>query len=216
MKTIITNIRYIVSIFSLTLLLSFTLPLYPVFASELQPVIGADFEFGTQFGITHITPDDEDLDSSVTLTHIPTSFAYIGASPTSLYFTWYPISHVAIGPELSYGRMTVTDEYWDDTETSSLTSLYFGGRVAISLLKYSVSTPYILARMSFTIVDDDDTLLFGDSDTITSFGLGIGYQFRLGASFVLRTEAQYQRLTIEEEHANEYALIIGIGTRFGR
>ena len=216
MKKLTTNIKTIVSIFSLTLLLSFALPLYPTFANDLQPALGSDFEFGTQFGITHLTPDDEDIESSVTLTHIPTSSAYIGASPTSLYFTWYPSSHIAIGPEFSYGRMTVTDEYWDESDTASLTSLHFGVRVAVSLLKYSVSTPYMLARMSFTIIDDDETLLYGDSDTITSFGLGIGYQFRLGASFVLRTEAQYQRLTIEEEHANEYALIVGIGTRFGR
>ncbi len=186
--------------------------MYPALANDLQPIPGSNFEVGTLIGITHITPDEEDIDSSITLTHIPTSFAYIGASPTSLYFTWYPSSHIAIGPEFSYGRMTVTDTYFGETDSSSLTSVYLGGRVSVSLLEHTVSTPYIYGRVSYTILDDD-----GDSsDSITGFGIGIGYRWRLGTSFVLRTEAQLQRITIDEETSNEYALIIGIGTRFGK
>ena len=50
---------------------------------------------------------------------------------------------------------------------------------------------------------------------ITSFGFGLGYQWRIGPAFVLRTEAQYRRMFVEDENVNEYTLTIGIGTRFG-
>jgi len=209
--TTIIKYKNIVSILTLTLLLSFTIHLYPALANDLQPIPGSNFEVGTLIGITHITSDDVDFDSSITLTHIPTSFGYVGASPTSLYFTWFPSSHIAIGPEFSYGRLTVTNTYFGETESSSITSLYLGGRVSVSLLEHTVSTPYIYGRASYTILDDE-----GDSENITSSGIGIGYRWRLGTSFVLRTETQFQLITIDDETNNEFALIIGIGTRFGK
>ncbi len=205
MKTLVVNrinLVSILTIFCFTLLASFVGPMHPALATE--------FEVGTQFGISRLGPDEDDS-SSITFTHIPTSFMYFGSSPTSLYVTWFPGTQFAIGPEFSFGRMSFSDE----TETSDITSIYLGGRTAFFLRSHAVSTPYLLGRMSHTIISDEDTFLFGD-ETMTSFGLGLGYQWRIGTAFVLRTEAQFQRVLVEDDNANEYSLIIGIGTRFGK
>ena len=61
----------------------------------------------------------------------------------------------------------------------------------------------------------EESFFFDEGQTLTSFGIGIGYQWRIGYAFVLRTEVQYQRVLVEEENANEFSLVIGIGTRFG-
>ena len=177
------------------------------------PASATEFEVGTQFGISHIVPDDDDS-SSITFTQIPSSIVFLGSSPTSLYATWYLGEQFAIGPEFSLGRMSISNEYSGETETESITSLYLGGRAAFFLGSHTESTPYILGRVSQTIVDDGLSL-FGADENLYSFGLGVGYQWRIRSAFVLRVEAQYQRVLVEDDNANEFSFIIGIGTRFG-
>ena len=177
------------------------------------PASATEFEVGTQFGISHIVPDDDDS-SSITFTQIPSSIVFLGSSPTSLYATWYLGEQFAIGPEFSLGRMSISNEYSGETETESITSLYLGGRAAFFLGSHTESTPYILGRVSQTIVDDGLSL-FGADENLYSFGLGVGYQWRIRSAFVLRGEAQYQRVLVEDDNANEFSFIIGIGTRFG-
>ena len=173
------------------------------------PASATEFEVGTQFGISHIVPDYDDS-SSITFTQIPSSIVFLGSSPTSLYATWYLGEQFAIGPEFSLGRMSISDEY----STESITSLYLGGRAAFFLGSHTESTPYILGRVSQTTVDDGLSL-FGADENLFSFGLGVGYQWRIRSAFVLRTEAQYQRVLVEDDNANEFSFIIGMGTRFG-
>ena len=177
------------------------------------PASATEFEVGTQFGISHIVPDYDDS-SSITFTQIPSSIVFLGSSPTSLYTTWYLGEQFAIGPEFSLGRMSISNEYSGETETESITSLYLGGRAAFFLGSHTESTPYILGRVSQTIVDDGLSL-FGADENLYSFGLGVGYQWRIRSAFVLRGEAQYQRVLVEDDNANEFSFIIGIGTRFG-
>ena len=177
------------------------------------PASATEFEVGTQFGISHIVPDDDDS-SSITFTQIPSSIVFLGSSPTSLYATWYLGEQFAIGPEFSLGRMSISNEYSGETETESITSLYLGGRAAFFLGSHTESTPYILGRVSQTTVDDGLSL-FGADENLFSFGLGVGYQWRIRSAFVLRVEAQYQRVLVEDDNANEFSFIIGIGTRFG-
>ena len=177
------------------------------------PASATEFEVGTQFGISHIVPDYDDS-SSITFTQIPSSIVFLGSSPTSLYATWYLGEQFAIGPEFSLGRMSISNEYSGETETESITSLYLGGRAAFFLGSHTESTPYILGRVSQTIVDDGLSL-FGADENLYSFGLGVGYQWRIRSAFVLRGEAQYQRVLVEDDNANEFSFIIGIGTRFG-
>ena len=63
-------------------------------------------------------------------------------------------------------------------------------------------------------------LIFSDEAVgfLANIGAGFGYQWRIGTAFVLRTEAQYQRvfpIADDTVAGNEFSFIIGIGTRFG-
>ena len=185
------------------------------------PVMATEFEIGTQFGVSHLIPNSEDdSTTSITYTRLPSgTFLDIGSSPTSLYATWFPNKQFAIGPEFSFGRTSVSNEYWDEEDTESITILYLGGRVSYFLSSHSVSSPYVLGRISHNIFSGEDSFLFDGDLSLTSFGGGLGYQWRIGSAFVLRLEAQYQRLWLsyedEDENANEFSFIIGLGTRFG-
>lgn len=54
-----------------------------------------------------------------------------------------------------------------------------------------------------------------------NFGVGLGYQWRVGPAFVLRTEGRYRMWFLDEEFpliadgTNEFSLFIGLGTRLG-
>ena len=111
--------------------------------------------------------------------------------------------------------MSVSAEYWGESETESITTLYLGGRAAYFLRSHAGSNPYVLGRVSTTILSGEDAFFFNEDETLTSFGIGLGYQWRIGSAFVLRAEGQYQRVFVEDENANEFSLTIGFGTRFG-
>lgn len=206
MKTNFVNHINVATVLCFTLLLSCLLPIHHAVADE--------YEVGTQFGLSRLVPD-EDSDFNLTITHLPTSFMYVGASPTSLYYTWYPSKYFSLGPEFSYGRLSVTETYSDESDTTGITAIYLGGRVAFFFMDSAASSPYLLGRVSQTILNGNDEYFFDDDEILTSFGLGVGYQWRIGSSFALRTEAQFQRVYVAEEFATEYALVIGIGSRFG-
>lgn len=216
MKTLVVNRNKIVSFLAMFTFLVLT----------TVPVSATEFEIGTQFGISHIRSDtDDDYSTSITYTQLPSGVAYVGASPTSLYATWFPHKQFAIGPEFSFGRMSVSeeygDEYWEEDETESITTLHLGGKASYFLLNHAVSSPYLFGRVSYTIFSGKDSFFFDGDLTITGIGIGGGYQWRIGPAFVLRAEGQYQRLWMsiededEGESANEFSLTIGIGTRFG-
>ena len=113
--------------------------------------------------------------------------------------------------------MSVSAEYGGESDTESITSFYLGGRAAYFLLSHAVSSPYLLGRVSTTIFSGEDTFLFGGGTTLTSFGIGLGYQWRIRDAFVFRAEGQYQRVLLsdDDDDSNEFSLILGIGTRFG-
>ena len=182
------------------------------------PALGnTDFEVGTQFGISHIIPAGDDS-TTITYTRLPSgTFLDTGSSPTALYATWFPSQQFGIGPEFSLGRFSVSGEdSWGEREDAGITSFHLGGRAAYFPLSYLQSSPYVLGRVSTTIFSGDDILFFDDIETLTSFGIGFGYQWRIGAAFVFRAEVQYQRLLLpDDDDANEFSLIFGIGTRFG-
>lgn len=180
---------------------------------SIMPASATEFEIGTQFGISHLRPEGDSSTTRITYTRFPSgTFLDIGSAPTSLYATWFPSQQFAIGPEFSFGRTSVSEEYWEERETESITTLHLGGKASYFLLNHAVSSPYVLGRVSLTVFSGS-----GDDQTLTSFGAGCGYQWRIDAAFVLRVEGQYQRLLVsdEEDDANEFSLTIGIGTRFG-
>ena len=80
----------------------------------------------------------------------------------------------------------------------------------------------MLTRVSMARFHGEGALFIDGSTTLTSFGAGLGYQWRIGQAFVLRTEGQYHRVSLSfeddfngDETANEFSFLIGIGTRFG-
>ena len=214
MKTPVLNWQNLVSgltILGFTVLISLVLP--------VMPVLAIDFEIGTQFGISHLIPDDEDdFSTSLTYTRLPSgTLLDIGGSPTSLYAMLFPAEKFTIGPEFSFGRMSISEAYGGEKESESITILHLGGRAAFFFLNHSVSSPYVLGRVSHTIFNGGESFFFNDDETLTGFGGGVGYQWRIGSAFVLRAEGQYQRLLISDadESINEFSFIIGLGTRFG-
>lgn len=209
MKTLVVKKNKTVSI--LTMFAFFVLATFPALGTT-------EFEIGTRFGISHLAPDadDDSISTSITYANIPSAPAYVGASPTALYATWFPNQQFGIGPEFSFGRFSISEEYWGEKVDAGITAFHLGGRAAFFLLSHLESSPYVLGRVSTTIFSGDD-IGFSDTENLTSFGIGFGYQWRIDAAFVFRAEAQYQRLLLSNENddANEFSLIFGIGTRFG-
>ena len=224
MKTRILNWKHLapmLTIFGSTVLMSLVLPIVPASA--------IDFEIGTQFGVSHLVPNvDDDYAGSLTYTRGPSgAFFDISSTPPSIYATWFIGKHFAIGPEFSFGSTVfhADSEYVEDSweeENTNIMSLYLGGRAAYFLRNYTRSSPYILTRVSMATFHGEGPLFLDGSATLISFGGGLGYQWRIGQAFVLRTEGQYQRVFLSfeddfggDETANEFSFIIGIGTRFG-
>ena len=218
MKILLLNKNNVVSILPILGFVTLVSLIFPI-----VPTSAIDFEIGTQFGISHLVPEIDD-DYALTYTRVPSgSFFDISSTPTSLYATWFLGKHFAIGQEFSFGS-TVFHEDEDSwvEENTNVTSLYVGGRAAYFLYKHTMSSPYVLARVSMTTFHGEGPLFIDGSTTLTSFGVGLGYQWRIGQAFVLRTEGQYQRVSLSfeddfngDETANEFSFIIGIGTRFG-
>ena len=218
MKTLLVNRKNVVStlpILGFVILVSLIFPIVPTSA--------IDFEIGTQFGISHLVPNvDDDYAVSLTYTRFPSgSFFDISSTPPSIYATWFLKQHFAIGPEFSFGNTILHEDSWEEGNTN-ITSLYFGGRAAYFLRNYTMSSPYVLTRVSMATFHGEGPLFIDGSTTLTSFGVGLGYQWRIGQAFVLRTEGQYHRVSLSfeddfngDETANEFSFIIGIGTRFG-
>lgn len=197
----------------------FILPIFTLIIFSTLPAFAMNFDFGTQFGTSRLVPA-EDLDSTrITYTRLPSGSLFdIGTVPPSLYAMFYPHKHIGLGPEFSFGRISVSYEDYDTDETESITTLHVGGKLALYLMGYQSSSPYIMGRASVTSYSGefDDFLSIDDTDNITSIGIGAGYQFVIKSAFILRLEARLNALTIEDENATEYGLIISIGTRFGQ
>lgn len=203
MKTLDLKCKNVVSI--LTLILFTTLPAF-----------ATGFDIGTQFGISHLVPEDERDTSTYTYTRLPSGSLFdIGAAPTSLYVLLYPHKMIGFGPEFSYGVTSISYEQFGDDDTERISTLYLGAKFALYLMDYKMSSPYLIGRVSRTSynIDADDFFFSDESEHITGIGIGAGFQFVIKPAFVLRLEAQMNRLVIDDEYATEYGLVISIGTR---
>lgn len=198
------------------ILTTFSVAVLVFVVSALSPALETtDFEVGTQFGMSYLFSSDAD-DSTTTYIRLPSSPSLDIVSPTSLYATWFPSKNFAVGPEFSLGRFSVAREVWGERVDSGVTSFYLGGRAAYFRHGYDVSNPYVLGRVSTMILSGDDIRGFDESETLISFGVGVGYQWRIGPALVLRAEGQYQRTLIDDENIDDLSFIIGLGTRFGK
>ena len=206
MKTLIMSRKITVStlaMYSFAFLFSLVLP--------TTSALATDFEIGTQFGISHfIHVDDDGYSTRSTSIGIPSSTNDQGNLPTSLYATWFPNRQFAIGPEFKFGRVSVLSEFFGETE--SVTSVSLGGRAAYFLRSYAVSSPFLLGRISLGVLTDGNNF-----DNFQSFGAGFGYQWRVRSALILRMEGLLQRVMADDdESANEFRFVIGLGTRLGK
>ena len=157
----------------------------------------AEYEIGTRFGISRISSDDD----SIVMIAAPGSPTSGVLGNPSLYVAWFPNANLSVGPEINVGRSSGSA-----VET---TSLNLGGRARFSLKDNAVSGPYLLCNGAVLVLDVDER----EAEADFSAGGGVGYQFRTGAAFVLRAEAQYRRWFDDE--VNDFSLLIGFGARLG-
>ena len=215
MKTLPVNRKNVVSILPLLGFVTLVSLIFPI-----VPTSAIDFEIGTQFGISRLVPDvDDDFSTSLTYARFPSgTFLDIGSSPTALYAMLFLNKKFAIGPEFSFGRTSFSDEYEGETETVGIRTFHLGGRAAFFPLNHSGSSPYVFGRVSRTVLSGEEPFPFEDNQVLTSFGGGLGCQLRIGSAFVLRAEGQYQRVLIsdDDDNADEFSLMISLGTRFGK
>ena len=167
-----------------------------VFAQEMEAVAG--LEIGTLFGLTHHSSDGE----GATIIGVPSSPTLGIPGIPSLYISWFPVADISIGSEFSAGR-TSGDIY-------GITSIYFGGRGAFFPLGSETSGLYLLGHGAVR------HFAIRERDSVTDFaaGGGLGYRWRLGPAFVLRSEGRYRRWF--DDGVNDFSLLIGLGTRGGR
>ena len=162
-------------------------------------------EIGMLLGLSRF-PSDKTTHIMVPST--PSLFAPPG-NP-SLYVSWFPNEQLSLGSEFSFGSLS-------GDSSPEITTLYLGGRGALFLRSNAVSGPYLLGNGALLDLSIDK----GASDTCFSTGAGLGYQWRVGPAFVLRTEVRYRQWFHGEEFpliadgANEFSLFIGLGTRLG-
>ena len=170
-------------------------------------------EIGTLFGLSVLADDD----NSMTVLGVPGGLSGTTGNP-SLYVLWFPNEQLAIGPEFGFGRFSMhLKEEYEEGELS-VTFLYLGGRGTFFLQSNAMSGTYITghgALSHFGFSSDLGWPLGGsESETNFSAGAGLGYQWRLGPDFLLRTEGRY-RYWFDDE-VNDFSFLLGLGTRAGR
>ena len=168
-----------------------------------EPVTGmgeapGGVEIGTLFGLSHLSSNRD----GGTWIGVPApTWNIIGNS--SLYVSWFPTEKLSIGPEFSFGSTSYSDH------SVTFSTLYIGGRGAFFLQSNAVSGPYLLGHSAMLLVGEYDD----DFEGHFFAGAGLGYQWRLGPAFVLRAEGRYRRWF--DDKANDFSLMLGLGTRLG-
>ncbi|RKU27411.1 hypothetical protein C6497_11735 [Candidatus Poribacteria bacterium] len=74
-----------------------------------------------------------------------------------------------------------------------------------------MSNPYLFGKVSITAPFSENS----DSEVLFHTGIGLGYQLPIVPAYFLRLEGQYNRLINEDENANGFSVMMGIGVRFG-
>ena len=167
-----------------------------------EPAVGTEevatgTEIGTLFGLSHLSSNGD----GINITGVPSAPLAFFGNP-SLYVSWFPNEQLAIGPEFSLGRFS--------SDGDGITSLYLGGRSAFFLQSNAMSSSYIMGHGALLVISASDA----ESETDFSVGAGLGYQWRLGPDFILRTEGRY-RYWFDDE-VNDLSFLLGLGTRAGR
>ena len=164
---------------------------------EKRPGPVGEYEVGTRFGISRISSDDD----SILMMAAPGSPTSGALGNPSLYVSWFPGARMSVGPEINVGRSSGA--------AIGATSLNLGGRALFFLKNNTGSGAYLLCNGAVLVLDVDER----EAEADFSAGGGAGYQFRAGAAFVVRAEAQYRRWFDDE--VNDFSLLVGLGARIG-
>ena len=214
----------------------------PVFAQQGEEAPATGVEIGTLFGLSRFSYETlsetsyekEEATGKITLMGVPGGL--VGPFGPSLYVSWFPSDQLSIGPEFSFGRMSLegeyeyedkTDSYYDDYDRGevNLSLFYLGARGAFFPQSNAVSGPYLLGNSALMglygeVRDDDDEE--DGSEHIFAVGGGLGYQWRIGPAFVVKAEGRYRRWVGEfdeldelEVDFGELSLTLSVGTRLG-
>ncbi len=162
-----------------------------------QEVTAGKFEIGTLFGLSHFSSDSGG-ETFVAAPSVPALYGSLG-NP-SLYVSWFPSERLEISPEFSFGRFS--------SDGDGITTLYLGTRGAFFPHSNAMPGPYIIVHGALVAIEGADV----DHDDFSA-GAGLGYQWRLGSAFVLRTEGRYRRWFDDE--FNDFSFLLGLGTRAG-
>lgn len=187
------------------------------------PAMAEHFEVGTQFGWSHIVPEEKNTSYNVMNTvQFPSGIVFAGSSPSAFYFTWFGGERFGVGTDVAFSRLSITEEKrWWGRERNVEYTLFESGYYAQYFVRgHENSSPYVQGRVSWGITAADS--IFFDSTAFTSnFGVGVGYQARFSDTFVMRTGASYRRVIVsyedadEIEQGNQFSIFMSIGTRFG-
>ena len=194
--------------FILLIYLTASVATAPVSAHPEKDAPATGVEIGTLFGLSRF-PSDE-----ATVIGVPglLVLSLIAAPTSSLYVLWFPSEHeqLAIGSEFSFGMSEINFGMSEYDEV--IASLHLGGRGTFFLRNNSVSGPYLLGIGALISLYEGNRN-FSSSKHVFSASGGLGYQWRVGPAFVLRTEGRYRRWIDDGE--NEFSLFLGLGTRLG-
>ena len=178
----------------------------PIFAHQKEDAPATGVEIGTLFGLSRFSQ------GPTTIIGVPGSLLPLQGIP-SLYISWFPSEQLAIGPEFSFGVLNIDYDGFDESVSSSVSSLYLGGRGAFFLKSNAESSPYLLVNGALLAISDKS-----NSHHSFAAGAGLGHQWRLGPAFVLRMEGRYRRWSAETDELNfenEFSLLLGLGIRLG-
>ena len=171
------------------------------FGDGLRDALG-DIEVGTLFGYTSISSPNSDASTVVAL---PGGSGVFG-NP-SLYISRFLTEQLSFGSEVSFGRITDSEDDIDST----ISAIFVGPRVAFYPQGHAISGPYFMGKGAFmrgsTTVGD-----YSDSEKAYAAGLCVGYQWRQGA-LVLRAEGGAKQWWFDEGEKNEIFLLLGLGVR---
>lgn len=153
-------------------------------------------EIGTLFGLSRLG-----IDGGGTFIGLPSSLGSIVTGYPAIYVSRFLSERFSMGPEFSFGRTSVDGD--------AITSFYLAGRTAFHSGGVPTSGAYAFGRGAVRVLSSGS-----DSDTVVSMGAGLGYRWRVGPWFIVRTEGGYRRW-FEDPPYNDFSVHIGLGANLG-
>ena len=189
-----------------------------------QPV-AAEFEISTQFGYSHIVPEEKNTSYEVMNSlQLPSGTVFAASSPTALALTWFGGERLGLGLDGAFTRMSITEDHrwWGRRKAVDFTLFESGLYVDYYLLSHEASSPYMRGRFSLGVTDADASDVNANA-FFGSFGVSVGYQYRwpFADTIVVRLEGSYRAVIVtyndadEGELNNQFSILLSLGTRFG-